>query len=97
MKSKKPTPRALALATILSATLTACATTTDSAATSSWWEWLTGADAESELGRASFCAVAKPIYWSALDTGETIAQVKEHNAVGAALCGWGKVSTPPSS
>ena len=37
---------------------------------------------------ASFCAVAKPILWSARDTDETIAEVKEHNAVGAVLCGW---------
>jgi hypothetical protein len=37
---------------------------------------------------ASFCAVAKPILWSARDTDETIRQAKEHNAVGATLCGW---------
>jgi hypothetical protein len=37
------------------------------------------------------CAVAKPIAWSARDTDETILQVKQHNAVGAALCGWGMV------
>ena len=37
---------------------------------------------------ASFCAVAKPIAWSDRDTDETIVEVKEHNAVGAALCGW---------
>jgi hypothetical protein len=38
---------------------------------------------------ASFCAVAKPILWSARDTDETIVQAKEHNAVGIKLCGWG--------
>jgi hypothetical protein len=36
--------------------------------------------------------VAHPILWSARDTGETIAQIKEHNAVGAALCGWGNAA-----
>lgn len=38
---------------------------------------------------STFCAVAKPIYWSSKDTDDTIAQAKEHNAVGKALCGWG--------
>ena len=37
---------------------------------------------------ASFCAIAKPIVWSARDTDATIEQVKEHNAVGATLCKW---------
>jgi hypothetical protein len=37
---------------------------------------------------ASFCQVAKPMVWSLRDTDSTIEQVKEHNAVGAALCGW---------
>ena len=37
---------------------------------------------------ASFCQVAKPIAWSSRDTDATIEQVKEHNAVGATLCGW---------
>jgi hypothetical protein len=40
-------------------------------------------------GHASFCDVAKPILWSVRDTDATIAQVKEHDAVGVALCGWG--------
>lgn len=34
---------------------------------------------------ASFCALAKPIAWDGADTDETIAQSKEHNAVGVAL------------
>jgi len=38
----------------------------------------------------SFCLVALPISWSTKDTDETIEQVKEHNAVGKRLCGWGK-------
>lgn len=39
---------------------------------------------------APFCRVAEPITWSAKDTDRTIAQVKEHNAVGKSLCGWGR-------
>lgn len=39
-----------------------------------------------------FCTVAQPIYWSAKDTAQTVGQIKEHNAVGRALCGWGKKS-----
>lgn len=37
---------------------------------------------------ASFCDIAKPIYWSDQDTDETIQQAKEHNAVGKDQCGW---------
>lgn len=40
------------------------------------------------IAHASFCSVAKPIAWSKEDTPETIEAVKEHNAVGKALCGW---------
>ena len=47
----------------------------------------TGAD---KLGRAAFCDVAEPIRWADQDTDATIAQVKEHNAVGVRLCAWGK-------
>ena len=39
-------------------------------------------------GRAAFCDVAEPIFWSPMDTDETLAAVKEHNAVGVKLCGW---------
>lgn len=56
--------------------LSACATTTGSGAT----DPLPGAD--------TFCRVAKPISWSSRDTDETIREVKAHNAVGKALCGW---------
>lgn len=38
----------------------------------------------------TFCDGAEPIYWSTKDTRPTIAQVKEHNAVGVAECGWKK-------
>jgi hypothetical protein len=35
------------------------------------------------------CASFKPVYWSKADTPATVAQVKENNAAGKALCGWG--------
>lgn len=35
---------------------------------------------------ASFCAVAKPIYWAAADTRQTKEQVDEHNSVWKRLC-----------
>jgi hypothetical protein len=38
----------------------------------------------------SFCLIAQPISWSTKDTDSTIEGVKEHNAVGKRLCGWGK-------
>lgn len=58
---------------MLLATLTGCQTTTLSS----------GTDA------ATFCAAAKAIYYSRHDTAPTIAQIREHNAVGVALkCGW---------
>ena len=39
--------------------------------------------------RATFCQAAKAIYYSKHDTAPTIAQIREHNAVGVALkCGW---------
>jgi len=34
------------------------------------------------------CKSFEPISWSAQDTILTVAQVKEHNAAGKALCGW---------
>lgn len=56
-------------------TLTACQTTTPSDGI--------------EPSSASFCQVAKAIYYSKHDTKPTIAQIREHNAVGVALkCGW---------
>lgn len=39
---------------------------------------------------ATFCQIAKPIYWSVGDTAPTIEAVKEHNATGVKLCAWGK-------
>lgn len=38
---------------------------------------------------ATFCGAARAIYWSKADTAGTVAQVKEHNAVGKTLCKWG--------
>lgn len=35
-----------------------------------------------------FCAVAKPLGWSRDDTPETVVEIKQHNALGAAHCGW---------
>jgi len=38
---------------------------------------------------ATFCQAARAIYYSRHDTPPTIAQIREHNAVGMALkCGW---------
>ena len=39
-------------------------------------------------GTDVFCASAQPISWSINDTDQTIREVKAHNAVGIALCGW---------
>lgn len=39
---------------------------------------------------ATFCGAARAIYWSSKDTAGTVGQVKEHNAVGKTLCGWGR-------
>jgi hypothetical protein len=42
------------------------------------------------------CASFAPVYWSKSDTDKTIAQAKEHNAVGKALCGWGAPKPAPA-
>lgn len=85
MRSKRSTRRpALAkrLLTLPAAILLAsCETTTDGAGIS--------ADAIEPIAHASFCTVAKPISWSSQDTPATVAEIKEHNAVGRTLCGWG--------
>jgi len=57
--------------------LAACQTTTPSG------------EIEGPLEGASFCQAARAIYYSRHDTAPTIAQIREHNAVGVALkCGW---------
>lgn len=41
------------------------------------------------IAGADFCQAARAIYYSRHDTPPTIAQIREHNAVGVALkCGW---------
>ena len=48
-----------------------------------------GTDGLAASGGADFCQAARAIYYSRHDTPPTIAQIKEHNAVGVALkCGW---------
>lgn len=63
---------------LFSATLTACATTTDSAATEA-----------SAPSRALACGAFHPIPWSRNDTDLTVLAVREHNAVWQRLCGSG--------
>lgn len=58
---------------ILLATLTASCQTTGSGGTST----------------LVACQSFKPVYWSRSDTPDTVAQIKENNAAGKALCGWG--------
>ena len=41
---------------------------------------------------ATFCQVAKPMYWSAADTRKTKEQADIHNRKGKKLCGWGAQS-----
>jgi hypothetical protein len=38
---------------------------------------------------ATFCQVAKPMYWSASDSRRTKEQADIHNRKGKRLCGWG--------
>ncbi len=45
----------------------------------------TGSSGKTESVRVA-CAAFAPVYWSARDTGETVAQVKEHNAAWKVLC-----------
>ena len=42
------------------------------------------------------CASFSPIYWARSDTDKTIAQIKEYNAAGKALCGWGTPRPTPA-
>lgn len=42
-----------------------------------------------ETGKA-ICDQFRPLRWSDKDTDETIRQAKANNAVGKAICGWGK-------
>lgn len=72
MKSGQPTKSVTKFALILPLILISCASPTSTAALD---------------GHASFCDIAKVISFDRLhDTAETIAQVKEHNAVYSKLC-----------
>ena len=74
MPSRGPMRLAISCGLILLATLAASCQTTGS-----------GAIDPALVACASF----KPVYWSKADTPATVAQVKENNAAGKALCGWG--------
>ncbi len=37
------------------------------------------------MAKRRFCQIAKPIYWTDADTDGTIAEAKQHNAVGKKL------------
>lgn len=75
LNGKKQRRRVRLCALMLPLMMGACQTTTPSS----------GIEAQS----ASFCQTAKAIYYSRHDTAPTIAQIREHNAVGVALkCGW---------
>ena len=78
MRSPKPAMLASLFAISTLAILPACSTTTVSSA-------------KTDSVRVS-CQSFEPIYWSAKDSAKTVAQVKEHNAAGKAICGWGKKS-----
>lgn len=76
MRKPKPTQLAKLLILPLFVTLQACNQTT-------------GSSVQISGGLpAAFCRTAKPIYWSAHDTPETIRQAKEQNAAGKSICGW---------
>lgn len=49
---------------------------------------MTASSAPTDPARVA-CQSFAPIAWSGKDTTLTVAQVKEHNAAGRALCGWG--------
>jgi hypothetical protein len=73
MPAKLHLPRARLFALMSPVILTGCQPTIPSAG----------------IETASFCAAARAIYYSRHDTKPTVAQIREHNAVGVALkCGW---------
>lgn len=74
MRFRSPRARGVLLSASLLLTLTGCGTMTASGVVTK---------------ASAFCLMAKPIYWSAADTDDTIRQAKTHNAVGKAVCGWG--------
>ena len=85
MKFKSPPLPARLLLGSLLLILNACAT-------------MTGSSARTDLpAPVTFCMIAKPFYWSARDTDQTITQAREWNAAGKALCGWGTKSPDAGS
>jgi hypothetical protein len=73
---KLPWLRVKPLGLLLPAILSGCQTTPSD-------------EIELGAGKATFCQAARAIYYSRHDTSLTIAQIREHNAVGVALkCGW---------
>lgn len=77
MRLRKPGTLVKLFAMLILATLVASCTTTGSSVVTS------------EDSRRVACQSFAPISWSAKDTTLTVAQVKEHNASGKAICGWG--------
>lgn len=75
MPSRGPMRPVTSCGLILLATLTASCATTDFGGTNP---------------ALVACASFKPVYWSKADTPATVVQIKENNAAGVALCGWGK-------
>lgn len=71
MRSKRPGRRARFSAMLSAILMSSCATTDIGVRT--------------EAARVA-CAAFQPIRWSARDTADTVAQVKEHNAAYRALC-----------
>lgn len=51
---------------------------------------LTACQTTASVATDPTCKAFRPIAWSALDTRGTQEQATEHNAVGAAVCGWKK-------
>lgn len=45
---------------------------------------------EVQVDAARFCQAARAITYSSRDTPETRRQIRQHNARGVAVCGWGK-------
>lgn len=79
-----PSQLALRLASVLSAPLTLCVllmlVILNGCATTT----------ASVATEPTFCDTARPITWSSRDTDHTIDEVKQHNARGIELCGWGQ-------
>lgn len=51
--------------------------------------WCQSAQPAAVTAGATFCQVAKPVYWVPGDTRKTKEQADRHNRIGKRLCGWG--------